>query len=411
MDLLSATPFSPIRHGLPCDFPPLEKDVSCDVAIIGAGITGALAALHVVEAGFSVVVLDRRDVAHGSTAGSTGFLQYEIDVPLSRLTRQIGERDAVASFHACRDAVRHIGALVRRLRLKVDFVPRASLLLASRPAHEAALRREFDARVRAGFSVEWWGRKELATASMLPHAAAILSHRDEAAEIDAYRFTHGLLDAARSGGAIVCDRTTVTHTRRTARGVVLTTDRGARVRARHLVIAAGYEADAFLSEKVTALHSTFALVSEPVTAFPGWPAGRALIWETAEPYVYFRTTMDGRIMLGGFDEPFRDPVERDRMLGAKTAALVRRFRTWFPKINLEVAYAWAGTFATTKDGLPFIGVQADVPHTFFTLGYGGNGITFSLIAARILRDQLLGRTNRQARLFEFGRVPRAAPVK
>jgi len=75
MDLLSPTPFSPIRHGLPSDYPPLEKDLACDVAIIGAGVTGALAALHLAEAGLSVVVLDRRDVAHGSTAGSTGFLQ------------------------------------------------------------------------------------------------------------------------------------------------------------------------------------------------------------------------------------------------------------------------------------------------------------------------------------------------
>jgi len=403
MDLLSPTPFSPIRHGLPSDYPPLEKDLACDVAIIGAGVTGALAALHLAEAGLSVVVLDRRDVAHGSTAGSTGFLQYEIDVPLHRLARKIGERDAVASYHACRDAVRHIGALVRRLRLKADFAPRASLLLASRPEHEAALRREFSARVDAGFSVEWWDRKQIAASSSLEHTAAILSHRGEAAEIDAYRFTHALLDASRACGAIVCDRTTVKHTRRTSRSVVLTTDRGARVRARQLVIAAGYEADAFLPEKVTELHSTFALVSEPVAEFPGWPAERALIWETADPYVYLRTTVDGRILMGGFDEPFRDPKARDRLVGAKTAALVRRFHRWFPAIKLEVACAWAGTFATTPDGLPFIGVHREVPRTFFALGYGGNGITYSLTAARILRDRLLGRANREARLFDFGR--------
>ena len=123
MDLLSSTPFSPIRHGLPGDFPPLENDVACDVAIIGAGVTGALAALHVAESGFSVVVLDRRDVAHGSTAGSTGFLQYEIDVPLHRLIRQPGERDAVASYRACRDAVRHIGALRAAAAAEGGFHP------------------------------------------------------------------------------------------------------------------------------------------------------------------------------------------------------------------------------------------------------------------------------------------------
>ncbi len=407
MDLLSPNPFSPLRHGVPCDYPPLENDVTCDVAIIGAGVTGALVALHVVEAGFSTVVLDRRDVVHGSTAGSTGFLQYEIDVPLHQLIQKFGERDAVASYQSCREAVRQIGVLVRRLRLKADFSSRGSLLLASRPGHETRLRREYEARARAGFPVEWWSRKQIAARSTLPNCAGIHSPCGEAAEIDAYRFTHGLLGAAGAGGAIICDRTQVTHTRRTANGVVLTTDRGSRVRARHLVIAAGYEADAFLPEKVTALHSTFALVSEPVTAFPGWPADRALIWETAEPYLYLRTTVDDRILLGGLDEPFRDPVERDRLVAEKTRTLVRRFRRWFPQIKLEVAYAWAGTFANTKDGLPFIGVHPKVPHTFFALGYGGNGITYSLTAARILRDQLLKRVNPQARLFVFDRVPKA----
>ncbi len=239
------------------------------------------------------------------------------------------------------------------------------------------------------------GSQKIAAGSTLPHTAAILSHRGEAAEIDAYRFTHGLLAAARACGAIICDRTVVAHTRHTARGVVLTTDRGARVRARHLVIAAGYAAGAFLPEKVTALHSTFALVSQSVADFPGWPADRALIWETAEPYVYLRTTVDGRTLIGGFDEPFRDPAARDRLLAAKTAALVRRFRRWFPAIKLELAYAWAGTFATTPDGLPFIGAHPGRPHTFFALGYGGNGIIYRLT---------------EARLFEFGCRPRAVPA-
>jgi glycine/D-amino acid oxidase-like deaminating enzyme len=70
---------------------------------------------------------------------------------------------------------------------------------------------------------------------------------------------------------------------------------------------------------------------------------------------------------------------------------------------LEVAYAWAGTFGETKDGLPYIGVHPRFPHVYFALCYGGNGITFSVIAAEILRDDFIRRTNRDARLFRFGR--------
>jgi glycine/D-amino acid oxidase-like deaminating enzyme len=94
-------------------------------------------------------------------------------------------------------------------------------------------------------------------------------------------------------------------------------------------------------------------------------------------------------MMGGYDEPFRDPVARDRLLGAKTVALKRRFRQLFLRLKLSVANSWAGSFAKTSDGLPFIGRHTKVPHTWFALGYGGNGITFSVLAAQLIRNQIL----------------------
>lgn len=153
------------------------------------------------------------------------------------------------------------------------------------------------------------------------------------------------------------------------------------------------------------LHSTFALASEPIANgdFTGWPADRCLLWDTADPYLYLRTTCDGRAIIGGCDEPFRDPQSRDRLLAAKVATLKRRFRQFFPRIPLEVAAAWAGTFGVTSDGLPFIGRHAKVPHTWFALGFGGNGTIFSVIAAEIIREALLGGEDPDGTFFGFER--------
>ena len=85
------------------------------------------------------------------------------------------------------------------------------------------------------------------------------------------------------------------------------------------------------------------------------------------------------------------------------SALRRRFGQLFPRIPLEVACAWAGTFASTRSGLPFVGRYPGQPRTHFALGYGGNGITFSLIAAEIIREALLGRRDRDADVFGFER--------
>lgn len=409
MNLVSCCPFWPLKDGLPAAYPPLARDTSCEVAIIGGGITGALMAWHLAEAGIDAIVLDRREVAHGSTAGSTALLQYEIDLPLHELEKRLGPARARRAYFGCLGAVHRIGQLVGKLRLDCGFEPKGSLLLAHAPAHVPRLKREFAARAAAGFEVEWWSRSELKRRSSLPQAAAIFSRPGEAAQIDAYAFTHGLLAAAARRGTRVHDRTAVVRHRTTARGVELITDRGARVKARWLVVASGYEVDRFLPEKITTLHSTYALASEPVAQFRGWPAGLPVIWETGDPYLYLRTTPDARVIMGGYDDPFRDPVARDRLLAGKVAALRRRFGQFFPKIPLEIATAWAGTFGKTKDGLPFIGEHPAVPRTWFALGYGGNGITYSLLAAELFRDRLAKGTARDMDLYGFDRKPDATP--
>jgi glycine/D-amino acid oxidase-like deaminating enzyme len=340
-------------------------------------------------------------VAHGSTAASTSLLQYEIDVPLHQLARKLGWDHAAASYLRSARAVAQIGELVRKLRLDCGFEPKSSLFLASRATHVAGLRAEFAARQKAGLSVKWRSRAQLAQTTDWPHHAGILS--DCGAQIDAYRLTYGLLAAAARRGARIYDRTEVSQTLRRPRSVELVLANRRRIRARSVVLASGYEADALLPSALTALHSTYAIVSEPVDSFPGWPHERCLIWETADPYTYLRTTADGRILVGGADEKFRDPARRDRLLETKARLLERRFHRWFPRIKFQRSCAWAGTFASTLDGLPFIGPHPRIPHTFFALGYGGNGVTYSLIAARLIRDLILGRRSPDAALFGFGR--------
>ena len=128
------------------------------------------------------------------------------------------------------------------------------------------------------------------------------------------------------------------------------------------------------------------------------------MWETARPYFYLRTTADHRIVFGGADEPFANPSRRDRQLHAKTRRLERRFAALFPELAFRADYAWTGTFAETSDGLPLIGPARPGSRVLHALGYGGNGITFSQIAARILRDHCLERPNRDAALFAFDRM-------
>jgi glycine/D-amino acid oxidase-like deaminating enzyme len=168
------------------------------------------------------------------------------------------------------------------------------------------------------------------------------------------------------------------------------------------VFATGYESQQYLKQNVGVLKSTFALISEPCDSFEGWP-DRSLIWESARPYFYLRTTSDNRAIVGGGDVPFATAHKSDQLIARKTRTLQRRFSDMFPRIDLEVSYTWAGTFGETKDGLAYIGRTAEFPHAYFALGYGGNGITFSVIAAKIITDLHLGRPSPDADIFRFDR--------
>ncbi len=401
MDLTSGYPLWPIADGLIGTYPRLSEDLACDAIVLGAGVTGALVAHRLIDAGIDAVVLDKRDVAMGSTAASTALLQYEIDTLLIDLIDQRGRDCAERAYLACRDAVDELAELAGRVGGASSFERKRSLYLAKHPRDRRVLRKELTARRAIGLRVAWLDATDLAQQFSFQRPAALLSHT--AAQVDAYALTHALLRDAHARGLRVFDRTKVSAVRPSDAGVELTTSDGHRVRARWLVFATGYETQAFLHQPVARLVSTYAIVSEPLTSFDGWGQDQCLIWEHARPYLYLRTTADGRAIIGGEDEDFRNPHLRDRLIPRKTAVRAKRVSELFPDIHLDVAFAWTGTFGETQDGLAYIGAHRDWLSTFFALGYGGNGITFSLVAANLIRDAMLGKRNGNADLFAFDR--------
>ena len=129
-----------------------------------------------------------------------------------------------------------------------------------------------------------------------------------------------------------------------------------------------------------------------------------LIWNTADPYLYLRTTIDNRIILGGRDEEFYNPEKRDKLLQKKQQQLEKDFIKLFPDTKFETAFSWTGTFGTTKDGLPFIGEYKKLPNSYFALGFGGNGITFSLLAAKYISELYLDPNKKIPEMFSFERL-------
>ena len=374
-----------------------RHNINCDVAIIGAGLTGALIADSLVEAGFDVVLLDKRDVGQGSTSASTALILYEIDTPLSELIGMIGRNKAVRAYRLCRKAIFQIERIMGTLKDGCGFARKRSLYLASVQEDIKSLKEECRIRKRAGFDVEYLSARELRHSFGLAAHGAILS--TEAAVIDPYRFSNRLVESASRLGLRVFGRTEVTDLQPGKSEVVLRCGQR-KITASKVVVAAGFESGSFLKKIPVHLKSTYAIATQPLKQ---WLHAHLLIWETARPYIYLRTAADNRILVGGEDEDFRDPKRRDRLIRTKAGRLKSRLEKLVPELQTQTACAWAGTFGETKDGLPYIGTAAGQPNVMYALCYGANGTNFAMIAANIIRDWARGKPNRDRTLLSLDR--------
>lgn len=389
-----------MKDGIVAQYPSLSEDIRVDVVVMGAGISAALTAWHLRNAGLKIAVVDRRHVGMGSTAASTAFLQYEIDTPLTELSNYVGEENAVQSYRLCRDAIYTIQELCGSLKPKFDFHLVPSLQYASFGTHVEDLRKEYELRRKHAFEIDWLEKNDVANKFKFDAPAAVFSK--DGGEVDAYLLTHALFADLCKAGHKVYNNTAVQEIEHHKHGVTLQIVNGLKVEAKKLIIACGYESLKYVPKKIADIRSTYALVSEPLDKKYFWHKN-SLVWETAEPYMYFRVVSENRILIGGRDDPYHHPHIAPNIIAKKAAQLTTAFRKKMPNIPLKPDFSWAGAFATTKDGLPYIGSIPERPNTYFALGFGGNGITFSVIAAEIIRDMILGKKNDNATLFDFNR--------
>lgn len=400
MKLSSGYPYDLIRNGIPYDYPKLEKNCESDIVIMGGGISGALVAYYLQKAGIQCLLIDGRTIGLGSTCASTSLLQYEIDTPLFKLAEQLGKEIAERSYHLCAKAISDLEQICQEIKFP-DFQWCNSVFFAAQRKDIGFLQKEFAARERSGFDVAWLDEAGLEKKYGLKAKAAIVS--TVGANTNAYLLTHVLHQYNMGKGMKVYDRTYVERITHHAKGVTLITQEGYKISCKKLVYASGYESVKYIDKKIVQLAATYATVSEQFDVKNSM-LDKAMFWNTANPYLYSRQTNDNRILVGGRDEPFSSEARRDALIVPKSSQLQKDFKRFFPAVPFKKEFSWTGIFGSTKDGLPFIGHYPKLPNSFFALGFGGNGITFSVIAAEILKDLISGNMNKEAGFFSFTRL-------
>ena len=399
MKLRSTETFWPLKSAMKYSYPSIDQDINTEILIIGGGITGALIAYKLINEGKKIVLVDRRDICNGSTAASTALLQYEIDIPLHELIKIRGLECAVESYKKGKQAIFDLRTIIETIKSDCQFEFKKSIYYCSFKKDIPFLKHEFKTRKQHGFNVNWLEKSDLKKMGLNAMAAI---ESQTAAVVDPYRLANDLLHYCQQKGMQIFDRTNITSIHNQTKKLIAHTENRHLITANHIIHCSGYESTETLTEKIVDLKSTYVIASEALPELPH-SFKNAIFWDTATPYFYFRATADNRIIMGGGDEDFKDPKRRDKLLAKKEQFLLRQFNKKFPEINFKIDYSWAGTFGETQDGLPYFGKPNPNKNEHYVLGFGGNGITFSIVGMNSILDSINNKKNVDLENYRFGR--------
>lgn len=347
----------------------------CDVAIIGAGLTGLSTAVELLELDPNrrIIVVEADHVAAGGSGRGTGLLGPRIGPALTVARRRYGDDVARTAYLWSVTAVRHVLDLVERHRISCDLTPGSQLVVASGQEAAEDQQREADAARVLGLPIS------LVAPDSLPAVAARYTsglRYAPAATLDPAALTEQLARIGEQRGLTIFERSPVRGIRRGLLTTVCTDD--GEIVADHVVVAVnafgaalgapagvvGLRVQAGVTEKLSleALEALDGLRTEPLI-------------EHGELSPYFRLTPDGRIVVGG-GAVARGPLGSIAPVPEKLRAAVRELSPALAEVEIEST--WAGPIGMTRDGLPVVGRHPDDPQLYHAGGCNGHGLAVSV---------------------------------
>jgi glycine/D-amino acid oxidase-like deaminating enzyme/nitrite reductase/ring-hydroxylating ferredoxin subunit len=383
-------------------FPQLITDISVDVAIVGAGITGLTTALFLKRAGLKVAVIEAYKIGHGTTGYTSAHLSEVPDAGYQTLISNFGETNARLIVNSRRTAIKTIVGIVEQENIQCDFQRVPGYLYTESREDIDYLEAEVEMAQQLGVDAT------LTTQVPLPfplQCGILFPHQGQFQPV---QYLHGLANAIEGEGSHIFERTKVLDFTDDL-PCRLYTDRGS-VKAQNIILAThtpihdiAHQPDLMLLSTKIAPYRSYILGVRLVEKRFGptnvVPAG--LFWDTVEPYHYTRTYQDEKgllLIVGGEDHKTGQDINTNECFTRLEEYVRARYEVD------EIEYKWSSQFYEPIDGIPFIGKPNIHSHLYVATGYSGNGLSFGTIAAMLLSDLVLGKANPWSQLYDPNRV-------
>lgn len=369
--------------------PALEGEVRADVCVIGGGVTGCSAALHLAERGYSVVLLEAGEIGYGASGRSGGQILPGLGTDIATVQKALGLVQARDVWEMSREAVRLTAELVERHAIPCELAW-GYLHAAVKPRHVIELQ-EFRDRMAHHYDYPSlsWLEGEALREHVVTDAYPAALHDSEGGHLHPLNYTLGLALAARRAGVAIHEHSAAVEIERGEPARVSTAQ--GRVTADFVVLGT----NAYQAGLVPALSgrimraANYMIATEPLSAEQAaqvLPRNDALS-DANFVLDYYRLTADRRLIYGGeVSYDGREPRGLQARMDAKIARL-------FPVLaGVGIDYRWGGDVAITQNRAPDFGRLGS--NLYYAQGYSGHGMALAGLAGKLLSEAIAGQSER-----------------
>ncbi|EQB87915.1 glycine/D-amino acid oxidase-like deaminating enzyme [Clostridium punense] len=377
----------------------LTEDIETEVIIIGGGVTGAILGYYFSKSNIDSVILEKSRIGHGSTSITTSLLQYELDSNAMELKSYTSMENIIRSYKLGIKALDEIQEFIDKYGNKCDFKRVDSFLYTSKKLEKKEMEQEYNFRKEAGFHVEFIDEDN--NPFLFDVKGGVLG-KGGGAEFDPYKFTHHLIEESCKKGLRAYENTEVIDVKYSNDEVAVETVYGYKVKGKIVIVATGYNTGLFTKRAFGTKTTTFNIATKPINNIEDI-CKDVVFRDNNDPYNYFRTTIDNRLIIGGEDINFIPDIYNEELCSKSYEKLEQRLKNLFPNLNMEIEYRYCGAFASTQDNLGFIGKDHNNSKLWYCLGYGANGILFAILGGMMLSKLYCGEVDSDMNLFKLDR--------
>ena len=361
-----------------------------DVIIVGGGITGITTGLLLQKAGKKCMIAEAQTIGFGTSGGTTAHLNTMMDHPYNELAKNFGEDNARLVATASREAIDLVMKNIKEYNIECDFSEKDGFLFAQEEKQNKELEEIFDASKKTGCQVEYSNTIPVP----IDFSKAVNFKRQ--AQFHPAKYLYALAKAFEDAGGVLVQGCRVTGIKENDL-LEVETDRG-NIKAAKLIYATHVPPGVNLLHFRCAPYRSYAMAIK--LKDKNYPDG--LAYDMYDPYHYYRTQeVDGQTYLIAGGEDHKTAHEEN------TEACFTKLESYLKKyFNIEeIAFKWSSQYFEPTDGLPYIGhLPGNPENVFVATGFGGNGMTYSHVAAKTLTDIIVTGKSEFEKLFDPNRV-------